>query len=150
MNPLDPTRLIKVYEPLLPCGLDSIFDTGETEAYDWESPEIEYQVFRALGNHERVVEYLGKGERGLVLRAAKNGNVHPFSLLLDAQLNVKLCNFGASIYKDLNGQGWEACWDPEKTKLNVITELFALGSVMYEVMTGHAPYPVLADQEIED
>jgi serine/threonine protein kinase len=80
-------------------------------------------------------------------------DIHPNNLLLDDKFDVKLSDFQGT-YKDLDGHAMEStrfCLPREPTTPpNVRTDLFALGSTIYTIMTGHEPYRDLPDAEVEE
>lgn len=155
---------------------------------------IEHHILTALGNHERVIEYLGKQEHGLRFRKAHNGDVcryilarrgtgqitqrqrgrwvnqaaiglafihekgvihcdiHPNNLLLDENLDLKFCDFGGSVFEEWDGEAMESLRycsprDPPFTP-TVRSDIFALGSAMYFIMSGHDPYDDRPDDEV--
>lgn len=80
-------------------------------------------------------------------------DIHPNNLLLDSDLDIKLCDF-QGICGDLDGKVMESVrsflpreWTSPPT---VATDLFALGSAIYEIATGHEPYEELGEAEIEE
>jgi serine/threonine protein kinase len=80
-------------------------------------------------------------------------DIHTNNLLLDDKLDIKLSDFQGT-YKDLDGHAMEStrfCLprDPS-TPPNTTTDLFALGSAIYTIMTGHEPYLDLSDEEVEE
>lgn len=86
-----------------------------------------------------------------------NGIVHcdvkPRNFLLDANLNLKIIDFsGSSIdgSKPSSGEGTRFYlprdWRDPPT---IVTDLFALGSTIYEIFTGASPYEDLASDEVE-
>ncbi|KAI9787286.1 MAG: hypothetical protein M1816_007700 [Peltula sp. TS41687] len=212
-DPLDPTLRIRVGLGLPPgvskflsmgnsCGVGLLDDKsvlkyphGIDEIYTKERLEAEHCILSALGDHGRLVKYLGRTEHGLRLGLAANGDVRryinaaepdtitldvrfrwsiqasealafihsrgvihrdidPFNFLLDEELNLKLCDFGGSSFGEFRGLGLEECRfflprDLIATASNVRSDLFALGSAIYYIMTGHDPYDSLPDEEVE-
>ena len=79
-------------------------------------------------------------------------DIHPNNFLLDEQFNIQLCDFTGALFGSLDGGAMESTrfflprdWrDPP----NVNSDLFALGSVMYYIMTGREPYEDLSDNEV--
>jgi serine/threonine protein kinase len=80
-------------------------------------------------------------------------DIYTNNLLLDSDLDIKLCDF-QGIYRDLNGEAMESVRSflpREHTSLpTVATDLFALSSAIYEIVTGHKPYEELGEAEVEE
>jgi serine/threonine protein kinase len=80
-------------------------------------------------------------------------DIHTNNLLLDSDLDIKLCDF-QGICGDLDGEAMESVRSflpRERTSLpTVATDLFALGSAIYEIVTGHEPYEELREAEVEE
>jgi serine/threonine protein kinase len=79
-------------------------------------------------------------------------DIHPSNLLLDDELNLRLCDFAGSLFGELDGKAMESTAlflprDPLSTP-NTKSDLFALGSVMYYIMAGCEPYNGLSEDEI--
>jgi serine/threonine protein kinase len=212
VDPTNPMVKVRYLEPWYPPGVTEFFSGGNTArlgllpngallkyARDREnrdalnSLEVEQAVLLALGQHARIVKYLGKHEHGILLELAPNGNIydyitkhksndiplqlrkkwakqtaealvfvhskdvihsdlHPRNALLDANLDVQLCDFGGSLFGRLDGGAMESTrfflprdWrDPP----NIKSDLFAFGSTMYYIMTGSEPYQNLSDDEV--
>ncbi|KAI9747142.1 MAG: hypothetical protein M4579_007518, partial [Chaenotheca gracillima] len=73
-------------------------------------------------------------------------------LLLDADLHVKLCDFGFSAFEGTEEIGFENYrhWLPrDSVSSSVKSDLFALGSTIYEIVAGEEPYKDKEDQEVE-
>jgi len=152
---------------------------------------VEHCILSALGQHDRIVKYLGKHDFGILLQLAPNGDIysyisardnislrqrqswviqaaealvfihskgvihcdiHPNNFILDEELNLRLCDFAGSLFGILDGGAMESVrfflprdWrDPP----NARTDIFALGSVMYYIITGRQPYDNLPDDEV--
>ncbi|KAF2174695.1 kinase-like protein [Zopfia rhizophila CBS 207.26] len=75
------------------------------------------------------------------------------NLLLDAELNALLSDFQGT-FKDLDGYAMESAryFLPREATSppNEVTDLFALGTLMYTIMAGIEPYPELSDAEVEE
>ncbi|PWY87142.1 kinase domain-containing protein [Aspergillus sclerotioniger CBS 115572] len=87
----------------------------------------------------------------------RNGVIHcdikPRNLLLDATLNIKIIDFSGSSLdgsKPASGEGTRFFlprhWKDQPT---VATDLFALGSTLYEIFQGISPYEELPSDEVE-
>lgn len=79
-------------------------------------------------------------------------DIHPNNLLLDEHLDIQLCDFAGSLFGPLDGGAMESIRfflprDPLATP-DVKSDLFALGSTMYFIMSDHEPYDDLADDEV--
>ncbi|KAI9756734.1 MAG: hypothetical protein M4579_003735 [Chaenotheca gracillima] len=158
-----------------------------------ETLEREKDVYRRLGSHPNIVQYLEISDKGIRLEYIKNGTLRnrlqshaddePIKLawarqvtsalqylhqhdifwadlsarncLVTDDLTIKVCDFGGSSLGDQKEMVGE------KTRYYLVhgvglmrnasfsTELFALGSLFYEIMTNQQPYPDLEDREIE-
>jgi hypothetical protein len=153
---------------------------------------VERTIFQDLGQHDRIIRYLGNTSDGLRLELAACGSISDFlsqkhnpslgirlkwsrqaaegvafvhsrgvvhcdihvnNLLLDENLDVKLSDFQGT-YKDLDGYAMESSRyflpRPVTRQPNVTTDLFALGTAIYRIMTGMDPLPNLTDEEVEE
>ena len=82
--------------------------------------------------------------------------------LLDDQLNVRLSDFDGAGYRPISALGLEgsSAMNLEKsshflprdplTEDSAITDLFAMGSTIYELVVGKTPYEHVEDSQIED
>jgi serine/threonine protein kinase len=212
VDPINPMTSVRYLEPWFPPGVVKVFSGGNTARLgflsdgsvlkfpiDKEDPftrkalDIEDLILLALGDHERLVQYLGKHEQGLRFKFAVNGNIrhyiskqepgsislqlrqrwlqqaaqvvafvhskgvihcdiHPSNLLLDEHFNLQLCDFSGSLFGELDGAAMESTRyflprDPLSTP-NIRSDLFALGSTMYYIMSGHEPYDTLSESEV--
>ena len=77
-------------------------------------------------------------------------DIHIRNILLDAELHVKLCDFQGRMLDSKgevivdggaseNAESFKPRCDEESA--DVSTDLFALGSTIYHIVTGHRPYP---------
>jgi len=83
-------------------------------------------------------------------RNVLHGDISCNNVLLDEGLNAKLGDFAGS---SMDGQDPLICYEtshehPEIIGISTKSELFALGSTFYEIMTGSKPYKELSDTEI--
>ncbi len=71
-------------------------------------------------------------------------DLRPDNMLLDAELDLSLCDFGGSKNDDYDGEGLPdfGFFDPRIDSLDVTsdTEIFGLGSSMYTILVGHLPH----------
>lgn len=71
------------------------------------------------------------------------------NIFLDDDLNVKLGDFAGSVIDDLPPLiCYETSHELPGESISTKTELFALGSTIYEVMTGSKPYKDLSDRKV--
>lgn len=80
-------------------------------------------------------------------------DVKPENFLLDSADRLKIIDFSGSSFDGIPGSAVEGTrfflprsWDDAST---VKTDLFALSSTIYEIMTGRQPYDDLSDEEVE-
>ncbi|KAI9708515.1 MAG: hypothetical protein M1820_003977 [Bogoriella megaspora] len=81
-----------------------------------------------------------------------HSDIHPNNFLLDEHLDIRLCDFAGSLFGTLDGGAMESVRfflprDPLTTP-NVKTDLFALGSTLYFIMSDHEPYDQLTEEEV--
>lgn len=77
------------------------------------------------------------------------GDVGPHNFLLDVNLDLKICDFGGS---SLDGSKATVVHGvryrlPSPQQPTIKEDLFALGSTIYFIATGHEPYHELADED---
>lgn len=80
-------------------------------------------------------------------------DVNPENFLLDSTLRLRIIDFSGS---SIDGK-WASAFEgvrfclprPWEEQSTVVTDLFALGSTIYEIMTGSKPYEDLPDDEVE-
>lgn len=78
-----------------------------------------------------------------------HGDISCNNVFLDGDLNVKLGDFAGSAIDDLPPLVcYETSHELPDEDISTKTELFALGSTIYEIMTGSKPYRDLAEHEI--
>ncbi|KAI9840655.1 MAG: hypothetical protein M1837_001379 [Sclerophora amabilis] len=197
IHPVDPPEVVKVIGGGNSCRIGLVND-GTVLKYplcpeDGKILSVEAQILSALGDHDRIVKYLGRTDEGLRLERMNGGSVrsylekpdasgittklrlkwslqaaeavafihskgvihcdiHTNNLLLDDRLDVKLCDFQGT-YGSLDGEAMEGVRSflpraPVTTPPTVSTDLFALGSAIYEIMTGHEPFEGLEEDEV--
>jgi serine/threonine protein kinase len=81
-------------------------------------------------------------------------DIAPKNFLLDADLSLKIADFGSSSLDDSRPSGCASTRfiTPNFTFSTLPTvqeDLYALGSTMYNIMTGKAPYQELESDEVE-
>ncbi|KAL3420291.1 hypothetical protein PVAG01_08790 [Phlyctema vagabunda] len=113
-----------------------------------------HQIFVA-----RRLRWITQAAEGLHLLRSK-GVIHcdvgPYNLLLDTDLSLKIVDFSGS---SLHGSRAMVCpgtrytapdpdWKPGKSP-TVGEDFFSLGSTIYYIVTGRAPFDELPDEEVE-
>ncbi|KAF2013559.1 kinase-like protein [Aaosphaeria arxii CBS 175.79] len=88
-------------------------------------------------------------------RGVIHSDMHPNNLLLDANLDIRLCDFAGSVFGELDGGAMEStrfCLPRDwRERPGVRSDLFALGSVVFFMLTGgREPYEELGDGEVEE
>ena len=83
-----------------------------------------------------------------------HSNLKPENLLLDSNSRLKIIDFSGSSFDGIVGSAVESTRfylpRPLKQPPTIRTDLFALGSTIYEIMTSRQPYEDLEDDEVED
>lgn len=85
-------------------------------------------------------------EKGVI-----HSDMHPNNLLLDENLDIQLCDFAGSLFGSLDGGAMESTrffLPREPLTPTVKTDLFALGSTIYFIMSDHEPYDDLIEDEV--
>lgn len=88
------------------------------------------------------------------LKGVIHSDIHPNNFLLDRNLDIKLCDFAGSLYGELDGKAVESIRfflprDPLQLP-TVKTDLFALGSTLFEIQTDEEPYSSLTEEEVHE
>jgi serine/threonine protein kinase len=105
---------------------------------------------------EQRLQWAQEAAEGLQLLHSR-GIIHcdtkPRNFLLDANLNLKIADFAGSCFKGSKSYACESSryylprdWRECPT---VITDLFALGSTIYQILTGTDPYEELESHDVE-
>ena len=81
-------------------------------------------------------------------------DVRSDNFMLDEELRLKIIDFEGSSFDGAKGSAMESTRyflpRPREEMSTVMTELFALGSLVYEIMAGKQPYVELEDEEVTD
>ena len=100
---------------------------------------------------QRIVEIIYKCAKALEY-ASKQGVIHrdikPANILLAGETDIKVSDFGAALTQaaettQVSGIGSPAYMSPEQVKeqqLSYQTDIFSLGVVMYQLLTGRLPF----------
>jgi serine/threonine protein kinase len=97
----------------------------------------------------RWVEQLFDAVRFIHSRSVLHGDISCNNVFLDENLDVKLGDFAGSAIDDLPPLVcYETSHELPGEDISTRTELFALGSTVYEIMTGSRPYKDLPDHEV--
>jgi serine/threonine protein kinase len=102
IDPANPMVKVKYLAPWYPPGVTTFFSGGNTArlallpdgtvlkyARDREDSDalhslsVEHAILTALGEHKRLVKYLGKHEHGIILQRALNGDVYSYIMSKD-------------------------------------------------------------------
>jgi len=97
----------------------------------------------------RWVEQLFDAVQFIHSRSVLHGDISGNSIFLDDNLNAKLGDFaGSATDNDPPLVCYETSHELPGEDISTRTELFALGSTVYEIMTGLKPYKDLPDHEV--
>lgn len=97
----------------------------------------------------RWVEQLFDAVRFIHSRSVFHGDISCNNIFLDDSLNVKLGDFAGSAIDDHPPLVcYETSHELPGEDISTRTELFALGSTTYEIMTGAKPYKDIPDHEV--
>jgi serine/threonine protein kinase len=97
----------------------------------------------------RWVEQLFDTVRYVHSKNVLHGDISCNNIFLDNNLDVKLGDFSGSAIDDLPPLScYETSHELPDADISAQTELFALGSTIYEIMTGSAPYKDLSDDQV--
>ncbi|KAF1995216.1 spindle assembly checkpoint kinase [Amniculicola lignicola CBS 123094] len=97
----------------------------------------------------RWVEQLIDAVRFIHSRGVLHGDISCNNVFLDDSLNVKLGDFAGSSIDDLPPLTcYETSHELPGADISTKTDLFAVGSTTYEIMTGSKPYKNLPEHEV--
>ncbi|RMZ72516.1 serine threonine kinase [Pyrenophora seminiperda CCB06] len=105
----------------------------------------------SLSQRKQWVREAAEAVELLHSRNVVHADVGPQNFLLDADLSLKICDFGGS---SIDGSTAWVCPGsryrlPSRELLGTIKEdLFSLGSTIYFIATGRKPYEELADDQV--
>jgi serine/threonine protein kinase len=110
---------------------------------------------KPVGLHQ-VIEWSCQTAQGLAYihsRKILHTDIGCHSLLLDQYSDLKLCDFAGS---SIDGEDrtvccdvrYQPCTDDPTYPVTIRTEMFALGSTLYEMWTGHKPYQDQSDEDV--
>ncbi|KAK1070030.1 hypothetical protein LTR74_004427 [Friedmanniomyces endolithicus] len=88
----------------------------------------EAAIYEALGNHPRIIGYLGRSKYGLKLERGKMGDFDG---------------------KALERERYCLPRSDDDCTPSIQSDIFALGSTIFRIMTGSEPYQDLPDEDIE-
>jgi serine/threonine protein kinase len=85
-------------------------------------------------------------------RNVLHGDICCNNIFLDENLDARLGDFAGS---SIDGEMPLVCYEtshehPEMVGISIKSEVFAVGSTLYEIMTGSKPYKELSDQQIRN
>lgn len=107
---------------------------------------------------DQAVEWSCQAAEGLAYIHSKEilqGDIGCHNLLLDQHNHLKFCDFAGS---SIDGEDPTVCCDTRyqpytddsEYPVTVRTELFGLGSLLYEIWTGSMPYQDESDEDVND
>ncbi|KAJ5852891.1 hypothetical protein N7534_005434 [Penicillium rubens] len=143
---------------------------------EYERIRMEAQLLDVLGSHPRIIASKGLTEDGLVLQRASNGSMHDFSYHSRLYLSIgnysgvnKLRKQSVISMENVSSTGMlksadgdtlldglsRECSKSYQPRVHgdyacVATDLFALGSAIYFIMTGHEVFPELDSWEDDE
>ncbi|TKA80804.1 hypothetical protein B0A55_01604 [Friedmanniomyces simplex] len=174
-------------------SLVGLLDDGNILKYPYVKGEcdrefqVEAAIYEALGQHPRIIEFLGRSEHGglklergtrltkyldttddpvLKLRWARQiaeglsflhsrGVIHcdlqPDKTLLDEGKNIKLCDLQGTMgaYDGAALERVRYCLPRPDYLPSIESDIFALGSTIFRIMTGSDPYEGIPDVDVE-
>jgi serine/threonine protein kinase len=100
----------------------------------------------------RWIQQVTSTMRFLHSKGVLHGDISCNNIFLDRNLNAKVADFAGSV---IDGEPYLSCYEASHSHPNiegvcVPSEIFALGSTFYEIVTGNKPYSDLSVNEIEE
>ncbi|KAJ5456712.1 hypothetical protein N7530_011986 [Penicillium desertorum] len=126
---------------------------------DMESVIREATIYNMMDDHPRIAQCTSQGRTDLAVEVIHRYGVIHSDLALrqffdDDELNIRLGDFNSSQYPEHPALGYEKathCLPREYAQPNtVLSDLFALGSTLFELVTGKAPYAEFYPVEFRD
>ncbi|KAI9849288.1 MAG: hypothetical protein M1837_004747 [Sclerophora amabilis] len=129
--------------------------------------DIEKQVAYLMALYDNITQWKGARSATLQMRWIRqvvelavfihskgilHGDISCNNIFLDHDLNAKMGDFAGS---SIDGIDSLVCYEtrydhPSTLNITVKSEIFALGALIYEILTGYPPYQDLSEAAVED